>query len=218
MTTTTVEAGSSTEVGGLTTLATQINGAHEAAVSAVGSALAHASLAGDLLIQAKGQVPHGEWLPWLSKNCSGISPRTAQGYMQLARKWPELEKRDDVALLSVRRALAILAQCPDEEVDSKDRLDRGGSEDRGRDGADEAHDEKGGDNAGSDLAGDDEAGRDKADSGVTGQTRVLALYLEVSEYDELKHMIEELKTALGMKSQTKTVAMAIRQAWAINVD
>jgi len=35
--------------------------------------------AGDLLTQAKAQVPHGQWLPWLHDHCT-ISERTAQLY------------------------------------------------------------------------------------------------------------------------------------------
>jgi hypothetical protein len=61
---------------------------------------------GQLLIEAKEQRAHGAWLPWLAKNCPDIPPRTAQGYMRIARGWAEIEKRGGVAHLSVRRALS----------------------------------------------------------------------------------------------------------------
>lgn len=62
------------------------------------------------LIEAKAMLPHGEWLPWLAEKV-GYSERTAQGFMQLARKYsnPQL-----VADLGMRKALALLA-LPDPE-------------------------------------------------------------------------------------------------------
>ena len=39
---------------------------------------------GNLLVEAKEQVKHGEWLPWLKANF-GLSIRSAQNYMAVAR-------------------------------------------------------------------------------------------------------------------------------------
>lgn len=39
---------------------------------------------GDMLIRAKSNSRHGEWLPWLSEHFSG-NVRTAQRYMRAAR-------------------------------------------------------------------------------------------------------------------------------------
>jgi DUF3102 family protein len=47
------------------------------------SVLAHAIAAGKKLNQAKAQLGHGEWLPWLEKNFS-LSQQTASEYMRLA--------------------------------------------------------------------------------------------------------------------------------------
>ena len=47
------------------------------------SAIEAAVEAGRLLIEAKDQVGHGGWLPWLKANTS-VSERTAQYYMKLA--------------------------------------------------------------------------------------------------------------------------------------
>jgi hypothetical protein len=86
----------------LSDLATRIRAEHQA----VGDALKHAITAGELLTEAKVQVPHGDWLPWLEANCE-MSLRTAQAYMRIAR---EIGKLDDgntqrVAHLSIRDAL-----------------------------------------------------------------------------------------------------------------
>lgn len=45
-----------------------------------------ARLAGEVLIQVKELLPHGEFLPWLKAN-SEISPRQCQSYMAIARGW-----------------------------------------------------------------------------------------------------------------------------------
>jgi hypothetical protein len=71
-------------------------------------AVEHAIAAGELLIKAKKQVKHGEWQTWLMANCADIAERTVQAYMQLARA--PLEKRNAVALLPLREALASLAK------------------------------------------------------------------------------------------------------------
>jgi hypothetical protein len=91
-------------------LAKRINAAHAATTQAAHRALEHARQAGDLLIEAKAVVPHGEWLPWLETNCPDVTERTAQAYMRVARRWPELEaKAQRVADLPIRQALALLA-------------------------------------------------------------------------------------------------------------
>ena len=40
---------------------------------------------GELLIEAKRQVKHGEWRPWIEANCK-VPARTARHYMALARR------------------------------------------------------------------------------------------------------------------------------------
>jgi hypothetical protein len=73
----------------LVALAAEIEAEHAATQEAAQSALEHAVRCGELLIQAKAQVGHGDWLPWLEANCS-FRPRTARAYMQLARAMPTL--------------------------------------------------------------------------------------------------------------------------------
>jgi phage N-6-adenine-methyltransferase len=88
-------------------LATRIRAEHEAAQSALRSAVGHAVEAGKLLMEAKKSIPYGGWEAWVRDSC-GFSERTAQGYMRLARLDPEEAQR--VALLSLRDALKALAE------------------------------------------------------------------------------------------------------------
>ena len=95
----------------LDTLAEQIRTEHEHVGTALSQALSHAIRAGALLLDAKAQLPHGTWLPWLEGNC-GLAERTAQAYMRLARNRVALEEqtRNGVADLGVREALKLLAE------------------------------------------------------------------------------------------------------------
>lgn len=86
----------------LNALAVQIRTEVDAAEADFRSAVAHAIRAGELLIEAKSQVGHGQWLPWLAANCS-VKEREAQNYMRLARN------RNAVAdLPTIRQAVAAL--------------------------------------------------------------------------------------------------------------
>jgi hypothetical protein len=77
------------------------------------SAVGHAIRAGELLIEAKTQVEHGEWLPWLEANFPG-SVRSAQGYMRIARN---RAKYATVAHLGVGGALKQLTAPRKESED-----------------------------------------------------------------------------------------------------
>jgi hypothetical protein len=92
----------------LVDLAARIRHEHEATSAALKSSVAHAMAAGDLLLEAKTQVPHGQWLPWLKEHCL-ISERTAQLYMRVATNRTQIEaKTQHVADLTVRGAVALL--------------------------------------------------------------------------------------------------------------
>jgi hypothetical protein len=95
----------------LPALAAEIEQEHQAAHRAGLTMIEHAKRCGDLLIKAKAEVGHGEWLPWLDANVS-FCQRTAQGYMKLARELPRLDSTNAqrVADLSLRDALAALAR------------------------------------------------------------------------------------------------------------
>jgi hypothetical protein len=77
----------------LTDLARRINEKHNEAEQALKSGFAHAIAAGELLLEAKATVPHGEWLSWLAENCA-VAERTAQLYMKVARGRQQLEAKN----------------------------------------------------------------------------------------------------------------------------
>ena len=85
-------------------LAAQINEHHRLAYRYATKAIEHARQAGELLIKAKFEIPHGGWLPWLEANCD-VGEREAQRYMRLSRRWDEL-KSD-----TVFRFFHIQADC-----------------------------------------------------------------------------------------------------------
>jgi Protein of unknown function (DUF3102) len=92
----------------LVDLAARINAEHEAAGGALKHSLQHAFAAGELLLEAKQQLKHGQWLPWL-ETC-GITERTAQRYIRLARNRAAIEsKSDNMSDLSVSSALSFLS-------------------------------------------------------------------------------------------------------------
>ena len=92
----------------LVDLAERVKIAHEAALTAAQTAIDRAREAGRLLAEAKLQLRHGEWLPWL--RTTELSARTAQGYMQLARL-SDAEYATRRAF-GIRGALATLAKPP----------------------------------------------------------------------------------------------------------
>lgn len=99
-------------------IADEINAEHERAYGKAREALEHARRAGELLLQAKAGMQHGEWLPWLTAHCS-FSERTAQGYMRLARDWDKLQSKSaTVADLGLRDALDLLAAPQSAEPES----------------------------------------------------------------------------------------------------
>jgi len=57
------------------------------------------------LVEAKEQLSHGEWLPWLAEQI-GFSERQAQRFMRLAREYSNPTLVSD---LGARKALALLA-------------------------------------------------------------------------------------------------------------
>lgn len=94
------------EIVDLDFLAKQINVAHREAVQYHGASLQAAVRAGLGLIEAKRQVKHGEWLPWLAENFEG-SEDSAQGYMKVARNTERVRYLDpETSLRSALKALS----------------------------------------------------------------------------------------------------------------
>jgi len=92
-------------------LAVQINTYHKQATECANKAVEYAFKAGELLLEAKATVKHGEWLKWLENNFED-SERTAQTYMRLVKELPNLEseKRNAVADLPLRDAVKMLSE------------------------------------------------------------------------------------------------------------
>jgi hypothetical protein len=99
-------------------LAAQINQEHQQCLQAANATLEHARKAGELLQQAKAQLEHGKWLPWLKEHFP-FSEKTAQNYMRIAREWSGLLEANPqrAADLSYRDALKLLACSKTEEED-----------------------------------------------------------------------------------------------------
>lgn len=104
------------EISKLSTLAKSINESHHACEDAADTAIEHARDAGDMLIEAKSQIPHGRWLPWLTENVE-CSERNAQNYMKIAREWDRLQSNTKrVSDLPLRDGLKLLAtERPDDD-------------------------------------------------------------------------------------------------------
>ena len=102
-----------------TTLATQINEALAESNRLAESAVMEAARAGKLMIEAKKQVPHGQWSQWIQENCH-MTDRNARRYMQLARELPKLgdNRRAEVMSLPIREAVQAIAQSKPTPVSS----------------------------------------------------------------------------------------------------
>lgn len=84
--------------------------------------------AGDLLIQVKAQLPHGQFIPWIEANCK-FTRQHANHLMLIARNWTKIlvaweemncntRVPSGSPLLSLRQAIAIAATQPKEETES----------------------------------------------------------------------------------------------------
>ncbi|MET3135666.1 hypothetical protein AAKU61_000004 [Undibacterium sp. GrIS 1.2] len=80
------------------TIASEINAHHQAATSKANEAINHAKDAGDLLLEVKKALPHGQFSQWMDENIQ-VSTRQAQRYMAVAQGKPvpirELATKND---------------------------------------------------------------------------------------------------------------------------
>lgn len=99
--------------------AERINNHHDAAQAAAQSAIEHALQAGQLLIEVKASLAHGELTDWITQHCR-FSTRTAQAYMRLAKQLPTLDAANAqrVAGLSLREAMKVIAAPSTEQASS----------------------------------------------------------------------------------------------------
>jgi Protein of unknown function (DUF3102) len=106
----------------LVILAEQINTEHRACEVAVASAVEHAIRCGELLVEAKREASHGNWLPWLQENFEG-SHDTAQVYMRLHRRREFLLNNERARFSSIRGAVAELKRR-DREKERREKQER----------------------------------------------------------------------------------------------
>lgn len=100
----------------LAVLAAEIKREYRDAQDAAQRTLTHALAAGERLIEAKALIQHGGWLPWLAEHV-GVSTRTAQVYMRLARNKAKIAKNATVADLTIRSAVNSVTTSPDPDRD-----------------------------------------------------------------------------------------------------
>lgn len=87
-------------------LAREINRFYKAHLGAAHRTLDYALQVGELLLEARRQVLHGEWLPWVRENCR-FPERTAQHYMQLSH-WAAPQNPQTLTHLSYSEACALM--------------------------------------------------------------------------------------------------------------
>lgn len=101
-------------------LATRINSEHRWCERNIRNGLGHAKVAGELLLKAKEQLPHGAWLPWLKDNVT-FSEWTARRYMALAEGWETLTAKSGTVpdLLTINEALRLLTEPPADQEEER---------------------------------------------------------------------------------------------------
>jgi hypothetical protein len=92
----------------LAKLADIANKCHAEVQDACGVMVRAAIRAGDALLAAKDQVPHGGWVQWVTQNFNG-SLRCAQTYMQLARANAQAPALFDTAY-TIEEALRMISK------------------------------------------------------------------------------------------------------------
>jgi hypothetical protein len=92
----------------LAEIAELIRAEHGEVAVALQRSIVHAITAGELLIEAKAHLRHGQWEPWLAENCA-IPARTARHYMRLAKNKDKLtDENGNVCRFDVTEAVDLL--------------------------------------------------------------------------------------------------------------
>jgi hypothetical protein len=94
-------------------LCCQINNHHRRVQTLANSSIEYALKCGQALVDAKAQLSHGEWIPWLRDNCPGISPRQAQKYKRIAENWIGIQAKREINpedIASVEGTLSLIAE------------------------------------------------------------------------------------------------------------
>jgi Protein of unknown function (DUF3102) len=86
-------------------LVREINTEHGHVETHKRSAIKHAIRCGELLLEMKQRVGHGNWLSWVEENFQA-SERTARNYMEIAKSAAVADLSDATTMRSALRALA----------------------------------------------------------------------------------------------------------------
>jgi len=87
----------------LDSLAEEIRSEHQACLQSLRKGMEHALKVGELLLQARKLVKHGDWTNWVETNCE-FTPRMARNYMKLAGAKSVL-KPEIISEMTLRDAL-----------------------------------------------------------------------------------------------------------------
>jgi hypothetical protein len=83
----------------------EIAAEHRKAQTAFGEAVRHALRCGELLAEAKAQLQHGAWIPWLENNFD-FSRQTASAYMRLAANREQVEMESAPSISAALKQLS----------------------------------------------------------------------------------------------------------------
>ena len=90
-------------------LAREINTEHGHVETHKRTTTQHAIRCGELLLEMKRRVGHGNWLAWVDEHFQA-SERTARNYMEIAKSAAAADLNDDTTMRSALRALASRSQ------------------------------------------------------------------------------------------------------------
>jgi hypothetical protein len=105
--------------GRLEVLAEDIRSGHRRCLESLKGVVAQAREIGQSLVEAKGLVKHGDWLPWVESHCH-FAPRMAQNYMLVAKHYDAVVARFELA--DAWRLTEFIAVARELEGNRRDKL------------------------------------------------------------------------------------------------
>jgi hypothetical protein len=114
-------------------LAETINECHSSFLKSAESAINFAIAAGESLLRAKKNVPHGSWQNWLATYVH-FSTRAANRYMRIARLYPTLMAKETgrADFNTIGKTIAALTKPLDKAGDAKRKDSTGSDESEGK--------------------------------------------------------------------------------------
>ncbi|HEV3321205.1 MAG TPA: DUF3102 domain-containing protein [Solirubrobacteraceae bacterium] len=100
-------------------LAREINTEHGHVETHKHKTIRHAVRCGELLLEMKQRVGHGNWLTWVEEHFEA-SERTARNYMEIAKSAAVADLSDSTTMRSALRALASQSESKAPKLEPKD--------------------------------------------------------------------------------------------------